>query len=60
VREPTGEAIWLMDSTVFDAAGAALATVGFMLTINPPHMVQTATAITPIANSRILRPRRIA
>jgi hypothetical protein len=31
-----------------------------MLTINPPHMVQTATAITPIANSRILRPRRIA
>jgi hypothetical protein len=36
-------------------AGAELAAVGFMLTINPPHVVQTASAITPIANNRILR-----
>ena len=60
MREPTGEAIWLMDSTVFDVAGAERAAVGFTLTIDPPHVVQAATAITPIANSRILRPRRIA
>jgi hypothetical protein len=49
-----------MDTTVFDVvavAAAVLAAAEFRLTIDPHHVLQTRSAITPIASNRILRPR---